>query len=81
MAVSGAILAGMGALLAPVFLLLTALAANPCGAFGDACEDNGTTPAGFVVMLALTGLAIVSLVVGVVLLVLGLARRGRVPAG
>jgi uncharacterized membrane protein YozB (DUF420 family) len=61
--------------LALVFLLATVLAANQCGAFGDACDDYGTTSTTFFVMLALTILAIVAFIVGLVLLVKGFSRR------
>ena len=47
-------------LLGLVFLFATVLAANQCGAFGDACDDDGTTSTTFFVMLALTFLAIVA---------------------
>ena len=58
-----------------VFLFATVLAANPCGAFGDACDDHGTTSTAVFVMLALTFLAIVAFVVGLVLLIKGFSRR------
>ena len=55
--------------------LSTVLAANQCGAFGDACDDHGTTSITFFVMLALTILAIVAFIVGLVLMVEGFRRR------
>jgi hypothetical protein len=61
--------------LALVFFFATVLAANPCGAFGDACDDDGTTPPVFFVMLALTFLAVVAFIVGLVLMIQGIGRR------
>jgi uncharacterized RDD family membrane protein YckC len=60
---------------AVVLFFVTLLAANPCGAFGDACDDYGAAPTDFFVMLALTLLAIVAFVVGLVLVVRGFSRR------
>ena len=67
--------------MALVFSLATVLTANQCGAFGDACDDYGTTSPTFFVMLALTILAIVAFIAGLVLLVRGFSRRRRVASG
>ncbi len=57
MMVAGLIISVASGFLALVFLVGTVLAANPCGAFGDACDDYGTMSTDFFVMLALTFLA------------------------
>jgi hypothetical protein len=67
MMIAGLIITVVSGFLAPVFFVATVLTANPCGAFGDACDDYGTTSTDFVVMLALTFLAIAALIVGLVL--------------
>ena len=77
MMIAGLIVIIVSGYLALVFLFATALAGNPCGAFGDACDDYGTTPPAFFVMLALTVLAIVAFIVGLVLLIKGFSRRSR----
>jgi hypothetical protein len=76
--VAGLVVIIVSGSLALVFLFATVLAANPCGAFGDACDDYGTMSTTFFVMLALTILAIVAFSLGLVLFVAG-ARRGRRP--
>ena len=75
--VIGLMIAITGGFLAIVFFLGALLTANPCGAFGDACDDYGTTPTSFVVMLALTFVAIVAALGGVVVMVVGHGRRNR----
>ena len=75
MMIAGLIVVIVSGFLALVFFVAAVLTANPCGAFGDACDDNRTTPAAFVVMLTLTFLAIVASIVGLVLLVKGFNRR------
>jgi len=72
---AGLIVVVVSGVLALVFFLATVLTANPCGAFGDACDDSGTTPAAFFVMLTLMFLAVVAFVVGLVLLVRRFSRR------
>jgi hypothetical protein len=71
-----AIVSGFVAL---VFFFVTVLVANPCGAFGDACDDYGTTPTDFFVMLALTLLAIAAFIVSLVLVVKGFSRSSPRP--
>ena len=73
--IAGLVVSIVSGFLALVFFFATVLAANPCGAFGDACDDYGTTSTTFFVMLALTILAIVAFIVGLVLLVRGFGRR------
>ncbi len=75
MMIAGLIVIIASGFLALVFLFATVLTANQCGAFGDACDDYGTTSATFFVMLALTFLAVVAFIVGVVLLIKGFNRR------
>jgi hypothetical protein len=75
----GLIVVIVSGFLIPVFSLGALLTANPCGAFGDACDDYGTTPPAFFVMLALTFLAVVAFIVGVVLMISGFSRRKRGP--
>ena len=75
MMIAGLIVIIVSGFFALVFLLASVLAANPCGAFGDACDDYGTTPPVFFVMLALTLLAVVAFIVGLVLLIKGFSRR------
>ncbi len=75
MMIAGLIVSIVSGFLALVFLFATVLAGNPCGAFGDACDDYGTVPTAFFVMLALTLLAIVAFIVGLVLLIKGFSRR------
>ena len=53
MMIAGLIVVIVSGFSALVFLVAAVLTANPCGAFGDACDDNGTTPAAFFVMLTL----------------------------
>ncbi len=77
MMIAGLIITVVSAFLAVVCFFATVFAANPCGAFGDACHDYGTVPTGFFVMLALTFLAIVAMIVGLVLWVTGFTRRNR----
>ena len=55
--ITGLIVIIVSGFLALVFVFGTVLAANPCGAFGDACDDYGTTSTAVFVMLALTILA------------------------
>jgi uncharacterized membrane protein YozB (DUF420 family) len=73
--IAGLIVSIVFGFLALVFLFATVLAANQCGAFGDACDDYGTMSTTFFVVLALTILAIVAFIVGLVLLVKGFSRR------
>ncbi len=75
MMIAGLIVILVSGSLAPVFFFATVIAGNPCGAFGDACDDYGTTPTTFFVMLALTFLAVVAFIVGLVLLIRGFSRR------
>lgn len=75
MPVAGLIVVIASSFLGLVFLFATVLAANQCGAFGDACDDDGTTSTAFFVMLALTFLAIVAFIVGLALLIKGFSRR------
>ena len=75
MVIAGLIVVILSGLLALVFFFATLLTANPCGAFGDACEDYGTSSAASFVLLALTFLAIVAFIVGLLLLITGLSRR------
>lgn len=75
MMIVGLIVSIVSGFLALVFFLATVLAANQCGAFGDACDDYGTTSTTFFVMVALTILAIVAFILGVLLLVKGFSRR------
>jgi len=74
MMIAGLIVVIVSGFLALVFFVAAVLTANPCGAFGDACDDNGTTPAAFFVMLPLTFLAIVAFIGGLVLLIKGFNR-------
>ncbi len=75
MMIAGLVVTTVSGFLALVFFLAALLAANPCGTFGDACDDYGTTSNAFVVMLVLTFLAVGAFVVGLVLLVKGLRMR------
>jgi hypothetical protein len=77
MMIAGLIITSVSGFLALVLCFATVLAANPCGAFGDACDDYGTTSSGFFVLLALTCVAIAAFIVGLVLLVMGFGRRNR----
>jgi hypothetical protein len=77
MMIVGLIITVVSGFFVPVFFIAAVLTANPCGAFGDACDDYGTTPTAFAVMLALTFLAIAALIVGLVLWVIGFTRRNR----
>ena len=61
--------------MALVFMLASVLVANPCGAFGDSCDDYGTTSTELIVMLALTCLSFGGVIVGVVLVASSLRRR------
>ena len=62
---------------APFFFLVSLLAANPCGAFGDACDEQGTWTTGFIVVAAITVLAIVGWIVGVALWIIAVIRRNQ----
>ena len=62
-------------LLCIVFLALGALTINPCGAFGDACEDAGGSMGFGQAMFALATLTLFSFIGGIVALVIGLDRR------
>lgn len=73
--IAGLIVSIVSGFLALIFSFATVLAANQCGAFGDACDDYGTTSTTFFVMLALTFLAIVAFIVGLALLIKGFSRR------
>jgi hypothetical protein len=73
--IAGLIMTIVTGFLALVLGAATVLSANPCGAFGDGCDDYGTTPVAFYVLLALTFLAIVLFVVGLVVAATGLRRR------
>ena len=75
MVIVGLIVTIVSGFLALVFSFATMLTANQCGAFGDACDDYAATSPTFFVMLALTILAIVVFIVGLVLLVNGFSRR------
>lgn len=75
MMIAGLIVSIVSGFLALVFFFATVLTANQCGAFGDACDNYGTTSITFVVMLTLTILAIVAFLVGLVLMVKGFRRR------
>ena len=77
MMIAGLIITVVSGFFAPVFFFAAVLTANPCGAFGDACDDYGKTSTESVVMLALTFLAIAALIVGLVLCVMGFIRRNR----
>ena len=70
----GCLAAIIGFPLAVFLFFLAALSSNPCGAFGDACDDYGKTPASFV-WLALG--SVVALVVGVCGLFAAFKSRGR----
>lgn len=58
-----------------VFTALGALMINPCGAFGDACDEAGGTTAVGRVMFALAGVAALGCVGGIVTVIVGLAQR------
>ena len=73
--IAGLIVITVSGFFALVFFFATVLAANQCGAFGDACDDHGTTSTTFFVMLALTVLAIVAVLVGLALVIKGFSRR------
>ena len=73
--VAGLIITVVSGFLTLVFLLATVLAANPCGAFGDTCDDQGSTSMEFVVVLVLTLLTGVAFITGVVLVITGVRRR------
>jgi hypothetical protein len=60
-----------------VFLAIGALSINPCGTFGDGCDEAGTTTGLGAAMFALAGLTIFSFVGGIVTLVIDLDRRRR----
>ncbi len=79
MTIAGLVVSIVSGFLALVFAFATVIVGNPCGAFGDACDDYGTTPPAFFVMLALTFLAIVAFIVGLVLLIMGFSRRTVTP--
>ena len=67
-------------LLCIVSLALGALTINPCGAFGDACDEVGTTTGFGRAMFVIATLAVFGFVGGVVALVIGLARKRAVRA-
>jgi hypothetical protein len=73
--IAGLAISIAGGLLTLMFLFATVLAANPCGAMGDACDDYGTTPTAFFVLGGLTLVAMVAFIVGLVLVVKGFVRR------
>jgi len=73
--VTGVVLVLVGGFFAAVFALATVLVANPCGTFGDECDEYGTLPPEFFVMLAMSLLALAAVVVGLWLVVRGLRRR------
>ena len=75
--IAGLIITVVSGFLALMFFVATALAANPCGAFADACGDYGAASTDFFVMLALTFLANVAFIVGLVLLIKGFSRRNQ----
>ena len=75
MMIAGVIVIIVSGFFALLFAFATVLAANQCGTFGDACDDYGTTSTSFVVMLALTVLAILAFIVGLVLMIKGFTRR------
>ena len=75
MMIAGLIITVVSGFVAPVLFFATVLAANSCGAFGDACDDYGTTSSDFFVMLALTILAAVTFTIGVVLLIKAISLR------
>jgi mannitol-specific phosphotransferase system IIBC component len=77
MMIAGLIITVVSGFLALVLFVATVLAANSCGAFGDACDDYGTTSTDFFVVLALTIVAIVSFIIGLVLSIKGFSRRNR----
>lgn len=62
-------------LLTIVFLVLGAITANPCGMFADGCDAHGTTSGVGKAMFMLAFMSAVSFVVGIVVLVVGLADR------
>ena len=75
----GAVMVAVAIPAVVVLLFLAALASNPCGAFGDACDRSEATynQLSVVVLLALG--AVVVAVVGIVLLRTG-RRRDDTPA-
>ena len=73
----GLIMTVVGGFLALVFLFATVLASNSCGAFGDACDDHGTTSTDFFVMLVITFVAAAAFMIGVVLSIKGFRLRNR----
>lgn len=54
-----------------VFIVLGALTVNPCGAFGDACDDYGTATSFGSAMLLLALACPIVFVVGLTLLIVG----------
>ena len=62
-------------LLCVAFLVLGALTINPCGAFGDACDEVGKSTGFGRAMFMLAALMVFSFVGGIVALVVGLDRR------
>lgn len=62
-------------LLTIVFLVLGAITANPCGMFADGCDAHGTTSGLGKAMFVLAFMSAVCFVVGIVVLVVGLADR------
>jgi hypothetical protein len=71
----GLVLTVASPLLCIVFLALGALTINPCGAFGDACDEAGQSTGEGRALFALAVLMVFSFVGGVVALVIGLDRR------
>jgi hypothetical protein len=67
----------VGAMGAPFFVLVAALAVNPCGAFGDHCTDYGQTTNGAVVFILVAALAALVAIAGVVLILVSLLSRSR----
>ena len=69
MLAGGIVLTVLAALGIPFFGLMALLTANPCGAFGDACDEHGQVGEGFGVSVALLALSIAGVVAGIVLIV------------
>jgi len=73
----GMVLIIAGPLLCVGFGVLGALTINPCGAFGDGCEDTGGSTGFGQAMFMLSALSALACVGGIVALVIGLSRRRR----
>lgn len=58
-----------------VFLVLGSITANPCGMFADGCDAYGTTSGVGKALFMLAFMSAVCFVVGIVVLVVGLADR------